>query len=232
MRILDRTPGPNIRISGNVIGVPSGFIPALRFRILTPLYDSFMRVVMKEARLKSGLISRLELQGDEDLLDFGCGTGTLTLMIQAACPGCRVQGIDIDGQVLGIAREKARRRNMDIPFLEYDGITLPYADESFDGVITSLVLHHLPGEEKIRVLGEIWRVLRKGGPLHIMDFGVPRSRYARFMASVLRYFEPIGDNIRGRIPGFLRDAGFRDVEEIYDEETLFGTIAFWRAKRL
>ena len=214
-----------------VIQVPAGFIPALRFRILTPLFDTLGQAGMKESLLKSRLVTQMELRGDEAILDFGCGTGTLCLLIKDRYPGCVVRGVDIDSQILGIAREKAHRRGVEIPFDEYDGISLPYRGGSFDAVVSSLVFHHLSGEEKIRVLREIHRVLKRGGALHIMDFGIPRTRYARIMAFFLKHLEPTRDNILGRIPGYLAEAGFEEAGELHHEETIFGSVSFWQARR-
>lgn len=215
------------------IFVPAGnFIPALRFRILTPLYDIFLRVGMRETQLKSRLIKQLNPKDNEKILDFGCGTGTLMIMIKKISPGSIVHGIDIDSEVLEVAKKKALREGVEVHLTGYDGFTLPFADETFDKLVTSLVLHHLSTEEKFRIFREMYRVLKKNGELHSMDFGIPGSRYTRLVSSVLKSLEPIGDNIMGKIPEFLSISGFERVEELYSENTLFGTVSFYRSKKL
>lgn len=209
----------------------NGFIPALRFSMLTPVYDAFMRLLMKDIRLKALLVSLMGLKPGDTVLDFGCGTGTLALMIKQAHPACRVEGIDIDPQILEIARRKARSRHLTVEFTAYDGMTLPYGNESFDIVVSSYVVHHLSHGDKTRLFREISRVLESGGRLFILDFGIPRSWYARAMTSVTRRIEPVGDNILGKVPGYIQDAGFSDVEELTHEGTFFGTVSFWRAER-
>jgi len=186
---------------------------------------------MKETQLKSRLITQLNPKDNENILDFGCGTGTLMLMIKKARPGCVVYGIDIDPQVLEIAETKAQRDRVDIHLAKYNGITLPFADENFDKVVTSLVLHHLSREEKFGIFGEIYRVLKIGGELHILDFGIQRSLYTRLLTSVTKLLEPIEDNILGKIPEYLISSGFRDVEEEHSENTLFGTVSFYHSKK-
>ena len=203
----------------------------MKFRILTPLYDIFLRIGMRENRLKSLLITQLNLKDSERILDFGCGTGTLVLMIKKSRPDCVVYGIDIDPQVLEIAEKKARREGADVHLIQYNGITLPFADKSFDKVVTSLMVHHLFKEEKIPIIKELYRVLKKGGELHILDFGIQRSLYTRLLTSVLKNLEPIEDNILGKIPEYLFIAGFEDVEEMHSENTLFGTLSFYRSKK-
>jgi ubiquinone/menaquinone biosynthesis C-methylase UbiE len=76
----------------------------------------------------------------------------------------------------------ARAADAEIRFVQYDGNALPFADESFDKVVTSLVLHHLSPAEKHAAFKEIYRVLKKGGEFHILDFGVQKSGYAKWLA--------------------------------------------------
>ncbi len=207
------------------------YIPAFGFKALTPFFDNFLKFFMKEAKIKSLLVTQLGLRDYENVLDFGCGTGTLAVMIKKAKPDCRVTGIDVDPQVLEIAERKARLENADIRFMEYDGITLPFADESFDKVGTSLVLHHLSTGEKHAAFKEIYRVLKKGGEFHILDFGVQRSRLMNIFASIGKHFEPIEDNLLGKIPGFLLDAGFENVREVNSENTLIGSVSYYCSKK-
>jgi ubiquinone/menaquinone biosynthesis C-methylase UbiE len=205
------------------------YIPALRFKILTPLIDLSLDVFMKGAYLRPRLVEQLNLRGNERVLDFGCGTGTLALMIKKACPGCAVTGIDVDPQVLGIAREKVRGTGINL--VEYGGVTLPFADESFDRVVTSFVLHHLSSAQKAVVLKEIHRILSKGGDLHVLDFGVPKSRYTKIIGSFLKHLEPVEDNLLGKIPDYLNGAGFEQVEIFHSENTLLGTVTFYVSKK-
>lgn len=212
--------------------LPAGnYIPALKFQILTPAYDLFLRLVMNEARVKSRLVAQLNPKNNERVLDFGCGTGTLTLMIKKAGPGCVVYGIDIDPLVLEIAEKKARREGVDLRLIKYNGITLPFDDGSLDKVVSSLMVHHLSNEDKTRLFRELFRVLKKGGEYHILDFGIQRSLYARLVTSALSHFEPIEENLKGKIPEYLRSSGFENIKEVNHENTLFGTLSFYRSEK-
>ncbi len=213
--------------------MPAGnFIPALKYRILTPIYDTFLRVVMKETEIKTRLIMQLSPEDNERILDFGCGTGTLMLMIKKTRPGCVVYGIDIDPQVLEIAEKKSHHEGVEVHLILYNGITLPFADETIDKVVTSFVLHHLSTEEKFRIFKEIYRVLKKSGEMHILDFGIQRTFYTRLLTSVTKLFEPIEDNILGKIPEYLVISGFENVEELHSENTLVGAVSFYRSKKV
>lgn len=81
------------------------------------------------------------------VLDFGCGRGTMSFLI-ARDLGAKTLGIDVrDG------------RDYKIPFKKFDGLKIPFPDDSFDVVLASYVLHHTPDVRKL--LGEIKRVCRR-----------------------------------------------------------------------
>ena len=119
------------------------YVPALRFRWLTPLYDFFFFVSMPERRIKQTLINASFLTDYAAVLDFGCGTGTLTIMAKAHRPSINITGIDIDKTILKKASEKIGEKGMEIKIIAYDGEHLSFEDSSFDRIISCLVFHHL-----------------------------------------------------------------------------------------
>lgn len=88
------------------------YIPALGFHWLTPLYDPALRWLMREAEIKRFLVEQMAIRPDMHVLDLGCGTGTLTIMIKQLHPNVEVTGIDGDPEVLAIAREKVDRADI------------------------------------------------------------------------------------------------------------------------
>ena len=93
------------------------------------------------------------------VLDLGCGTGTLTIMIKQAHPEAEVVGLDGDPAVLEIARTKAMQAGVKISLDHGMAFHPPYQDNSFDRVLSSLVIHHLTTENKQRAMHEIYRIL-------------------------------------------------------------------------
>jgi ubiquinone/menaquinone biosynthesis C-methylase UbiE len=203
------------------------YIPALRFKWLTPLYDPLLKRVMREETFKRRLIQEANIQPEMRVLDLGCGTGTLTLMLKRAHPEAKVTGLDGDPQVLDIARDKSR--GTDIQWDEGLASSLPYPDSVFDRVVTSLVIHHLTSDDKRRAFKEIYRVLKPRGELHILDFGAPRSLLTRFTAKYMRRLEETADNFDGLIPLFVTEAGFGEVQEAEYFVTIFGPLSRLRA---
>ena len=205
------------------------YIPALSFKWLTPLYDPLLKWVMREETFKRKLVQQADIQPKMKVLDLGCGTGTLTLMLKRAHPDAEVTGLDGDPQVLDIAREKSRGTN--IQWDEGLASSLPYPDSVFDRVVTSLVIHHLVTDDKRLAFKEIFRVLKPSGKLFVLDFGTPHSSLALFMTKYMRRLEEAADNFDGLILRFVAEAGFGEVQEAEDFVTVFGPLSIIQAMK-
>lgn len=208
------------------------YIPALNKTWLTPLYDPLLRWGMREEQFKAYMIRQADIRPGDRVLDLGCGTGTLTIMLKRAHPAADVVGLDGDPQVLAIARAKATQAAIAITWDEGLAYHLPYPDRSFDRVVSSLVMHHLTSPNKQRAMQEAFRVLRPRGQFHIVDFGPPHTLYGRLVAPLVRRLEHAADNAAGRLPVMLQQAGFTAVDVPARFATVFGTLAAYRAVRL
>lgn len=211
------------------MGTPkTRYIPALSFRRLTWLYDPLLKWGMIEETFKRALIEQANIKAGMKVLDLGCGTGTLTIMLKQMKPDARVTGLDGDNEVLEIARSKAEQSGVDLQLDHGMAYSLPYSDGTFDKVVSSLVIHHLTSADKRRAFQEVLRVLRPGGSLHIVDFGPPYNRLTRIQSFVMQNLEEAADNFKGNILPMLNESDF-EAEITKVMNTIFGPIAFYYA---
>jgi ubiquinone/menaquinone biosynthesis C-methylase UbiE len=204
------------------------FIPALRFKRLTPLFDPVVAVMTRERTFKRRVVHRAELRGEEEVLDLACGTGTLAIAAARAAPGVRVAGVDADQVVLAKAQAKADRTGVRITFDEALSTELPYENRSFDVVLSTLFFHHLHDDAKAASATEVVRVLRPGGRLVVGDVGRPQDPAMRLaVLATVQLLDGVATtalNVAGGLPAVLRDAGLRDVVVTDRMRTPTGTV--------
>lgn len=209
-----------------------GYIPALRYAWLTSFYDPVVAWTAREATFKRRLVREAAIQAGHSVLDLGCGTATLTILIKQKHRDARVVGLDGDKRILAIARGKTEKAGLDISLDFGLAAELPYPDESFDRVLSSLLFHHLTRDQKRRALSEAMRVLRPGGEIHVADWGQARNpieRAAFLSVQLLDGFKTTTDNVKGRLQKMIVEAGFSEVTEHVRYHTAFGVIALYRA---
>ena len=225
--------------AGNVPPVPAtrtgeSYVPALAHDRLTPLFDPMVRFTTRERRFKARLLEQAAIGPRHRVLDIGCGTGTLAIMVKRAEPSADVAGLDGDPAILERGRAKARASGVDVRLDQGMSFDLPYEDASFDRVLSSLFFHHIKPDAKARTAREIARVLRPGGELHVADFGKPIDPLQAASFAVFRRFdgeEETRDNARGRLPEIFAAAGLADASLRGTLRTVFGTLAFYSARR-
>jgi ubiquinone/menaquinone biosynthesis C-methylase UbiE len=191
------------------------FLPALRFNRLTPLFDHVAAVAVRDRALKRRVLACAQLAGAEDVLDVGCGTGTLAVAAALAAPTAKVTGLDADPSILEMARRRASSNGLEIAFHEGMSDALPYGDASFDVVLSTLFFHHLTDEAKRASAAELVRVLRPGGRVVVADLGRPRDPLMRLAVlltvQLFDGFPTTTLNVRGGLPGVLAAAGLAGV---------------------
>ncbi len=219
------------RTSSALPGPRTTFIPALRHQALTPAYDLFLRLTMPEIHFKEELIEVAAIDTGQRVLDVGCGTGTLLSMIAERHPDALLAGVDPDPQVLQRAQRKIAQSGHSVALRQGSATALPYAAESFDLVVSSLVFHHLTCGEKLQAMREIHRVLAPAGELHLGDFGEPDSRVMSVVSFLTEKIgrEHVADNFAGMLMPMLEGAGFTMVEETGRFTSIFGVLRTIRA---
>jgi ubiquinone/menaquinone biosynthesis C-methylase UbiE len=206
------------------------FVPAAGVDRLLPLYDWLVRLSMREKKVRGALLDAAAIGDGTRVLDLGCGTGSLVVMLKARQPGAQVAAIDPDAKALAIARAKLERAGAAVDLREAFGDALPFEAGSFDRVVSSFMVHHLTGPEKGATLRDVHRVLAPGGTLHVLDFAEKTSGGFHAIAHRLHAGaeeDPIGTTLADR----MRAAGFTGVAEIARMRTLFGAAVLHRGER-
>jgi putative ABC transport system ATP-binding protein len=147
------------------------------------IYDLLVRWFVTRGReqdFRNWTIGLAGLRSGESVLEVGCGTGTLALLAkERVAETGRVLGVDPSPNLLAGARRKASRAGLAIDF-QLGGIErLAVPDQSFDVVLNSFVMHHLPDELKRQGLAEIARVVKPGGRVLIVDYNRSEEHVSR-----------------------------------------------------
>ncbi len=177
-----------------------------RYDLTGWFHDTFsFRGQWRELRQRTANLARM--QPGEQVLDVGCGTGTLAMEVARRVGRTgRVAGVDPGTQQIARARAKAARRHVPIEFQIGVIEQLPFPDQTFDVVLSTLMMHHLPTPLKRQGLAEIARVLKPGGRLVIADFKRKQERTgqaARFHA---------GGSSMQDLAALVKEAGFEHLE--------------------
>jgi SAM-dependent methyltransferase len=131
------------------------------------------------------IVERVEIRPGERVLDVACGTGNAAL--RAAGAGGRVTALDLTPELLDAGRALAAVAGLEIDWVEGDAETLPFPDESFDVLLSTLGVMFAPRHRV--AAGELVRVLRPGGRLALCNWAED-SLVARTFRTIASYLPP------------------------------------------
>jgi len=122
-----------------------------------PYYDFVTNVMTlgQAPHLRKMTVDHALIQPGDSVLDVGCGTGEVALLAKTRKKAGKVFGIDPAPEMIAVARSKAARRKLEIDFRVGVIEALPFPDASMDVVTSSLMMHHLPEDLKVRGLAGI-----------------------------------------------------------------------------
>lgn len=166
----------------------NGTLQALKERLkatwMAGDYDYFSRY-MEESAVE--FMDRLEVPAGSRMLDVACGSGQLALV--AARRGIQVTGVDIATNSIEAARGRARHEGLDAEFDEGDAEALPYADGSFDAVVTMYGAMFAPRPEL--VASEMLRVARPGGLIAMANW-TAEGFIGKMFRAISKFIAPPG----------------------------------------
>lgn len=212
------------------------YMPALGDHRLTPFYDVTVGLMTCERTWRRAFVKQIAPEPRDVILDVGCGTGTLAILMKQACPSASIYGTDPDPEILTRAETKARDAGVLVHFAQ--GYAQSMAETAVanrpNKIVTSLLLHQVPMETKRATLNSAFAALRHGGELHVADYGAQKSPLMRFAFKQVQALDG-NDNSRahaeGRLPQLIADAGFVAVRENMSIPTPTGSISLYSALR-
>jgi ubiquinone/menaquinone biosynthesis C-methylase UbiE len=209
--------------------------PAMGRFAPTRFYDPVASLI-RERLWRSLVAMHVAPQSDDVIIDVGCGTGSLALLLHHVQPSARIVGVDPDRQILDIARSKADAAGVALDWRLGMGDALEevVGSESATVLVSSLVLHQCPMTMKRAVLASMFAVLQPGGRLVIADYGWQRTRLMRLAFRVVQVADGRSDtqpNADGVLPQLISEAGFRDVREVEVVPTVTGSLSVYTALR-
>ncbi|MBI5534720.1 MAG: class I SAM-dependent methyltransferase [Deltaproteobacteria bacterium] len=175
------------------------------------LYDLGLKVLSlgREHRMRAHVLDLSRIAAGESVLDVGCGTGTLAIAAAARVGGSgKVHGIDPSPSMVDRAKSKADEARAHAQFQVGTIESIPFPDETFDLVLSTIMLHHLPEAVRCKGFEHVRRVLKPGGRFFSVDFEPPRT------LPIVAWLSRMHDDTPGvrAMAESLREAGFTDVK--------------------
>jgi len=167
----------------------------------------------REKTLRRVTLDLVRLRPGDKVLEIGCGTGTLTLgaKVRVGAFG-EAMGMDIAPEMVEAASRKAARKGIDTSFQVGSIAKIPYPDSHFDAVMCSFMIFHMPDDVRRKGFAEVYRVLKSGGYLSILDFGLPDKAWLRRLVQT-HFGHMMQHDVRELIP-ILKENSFSNVEVV------------------
>ena len=188
------------------------------FAPLGPTYDRYARLLSfgQDPRWRAFLVSRVPADAAR-VVDVACGTAAVSIELARAAPARTVVGVDQSSEMLAAGRA-ARRAARDSPerieLREGRGESLPFEDGEFDALTFTYLLRYV--DDPAATLRELARVVRPGGTMAMLEFGLPRGVWRPLWELYVRVGLPaagavispgwheVGDFLGPSIRGLLR----------------------------
>jgi demethylmenaquinone methyltransferase / 2-methoxy-6-polyprenyl-1,4-benzoquinol methylase len=200
------------------------------FAPLGPTYDRYARLLSlgQDPRWRAFLVSRVEATPGGRVLDVATGTGAVAVALVRAY-GCSVVGLDQSPEMLAVARRRVAGAGLAtrIELVEGHADELPFEDGAFDGLTFTYLLRYV--DDPAATLGELARVVRPGGTIASLEFGVPeRALWRGLWELYVRIALPVAG--RAISPGWREVGGFLadSIEGFYARYPLPLLARLWR----
>jgi demethylmenaquinone methyltransferase/2-methoxy-6-polyprenyl-1,4-benzoquinol methylase len=200
------------------------------FAPLGPTYDRWSRLLSlgQDPRWRRFLVSRVDVGADETVLDVATGTAAVAIEL-ARRTGCSVVGLDQSPEMLAAGRERVQMAGLRerIQLVEGSAERLSFPDAAFDALTFTYLLRYV--EDPAATLAELARVVRPGGTIAALEFGLPRGVWRPLWELYVR----VGLPVAGRVisPGWHEVGSFLgpSIRELHARLPLERQLELWRA---
>ena len=180
----------------------------------------------QDPRWRRALVDAVQLRGGERVLDVATGTGMVAAELRSRCE-CTVVGVDQSEAMLSVARARfAALGSSEVQLVQGEAEELPFADDSFDALTFTYLLRYV--DDPARTLRELVRVVRPGGIVASLEFGVPPFAPAR---AAWRLYTSIAlPALGGLVSREWRDVGRflgPSIRSFYERHPLERIVAYW-----
>jgi demethylmenaquinone methyltransferase / 2-methoxy-6-polyprenyl-1,4-benzoquinol methylase len=200
------------------------------FAPLGSTYDRWSRLLSfgQDPRWRRFLVSRVDVGSEETVLDVATGTAAVAIEL-AGRTGCRVVGLDQSPEMLAAGRERVESVGLTerIQLVEGSAERLPFPDAAFDALTFTYLLRYV--EDPGATLAELARVVRRGGTIAALEFGLPRGVWRPLWELYVR----VGLPVAGRVisPGWHEVGAFLgpSIRELHARLPLERQLDLWWA---
>ena len=201
------------------------------FAPLGPTYDRYAALLSfgQDPRWRRFLVSRVDVGAGDRVLDVATGTAAVAIALVRR-HGCSVVGLDQSAEMLGEGRARVQQAGLSerIELLEGSAEALPFEDASFEALTFTYLLRYV--DDPAATLGELARVVRPGGTIASLEFGVPPRRLPR---AAWELYVRVGLPLAGRVvsPGWHEVGRFLgpSIRGFYERLPLNELLALWSA---
>lgn len=210
------------------------FTPALGRLGSLGIYDRAIRLLTREQLWRAALLRQVEPQAGELILDIGCGTGTVAIMLKRLCPAARIVALDPDPDVLKIASRKGMEAGVSIEWRQGFASDAAALGATADKAVSSLVFHQVPTDGKRAGIAAMFAAVRQGGEVHIADYASQRGiRRALFRLTVHQIvgFADTRPNADGALEAILTNQSGAPVGPTRVIPTPTGAISLFKVQK-